>query len=199
MNEACVLKEELVEKINLLLAKYEDELKEKGIKCIVSKRDMKFPISNFFLNHDLLSSFFHNFTEKREKELYHNKPDKIRAVILSFSPEDKKSFDSKDYALIVKSVSRIGKGFAPKATMYNVEKLLVKAEKYIQKMLRRAEKEKADIICKSSFLDNFRYLILEQYSYRKTVFGKNRDQLQLGVMISAFAILIVLTVMFALV
>lgn len=199
MNEACALKEEFVEKINLLLAKYEDKLKEKGIKCTVSKKDMKIPVSNFFLNHGLLNSFFHNLTEKREKEFYHNKPDKIRTVILSFSPDDKKRFDSKDYALIVKSVSRIGKGFAPTTTMYNGEKLLKKAEKCIQKMLEKAEKEKPDIVCKSSFLDNLRYLLCEQYSYKKTVFGKSRDQLQLGVVILGFAILIALVVMFALV
>lgn len=186
------MKEELVEKINLLLEKYEDELKAKGIKCTVSKKDIRMPVSNFFLNHGLLDSFFHKLTEKREEKYYHNKPDKIRAVILSFSPDIKNSTDSKDYALIVKTVTRLGKGFAPTTRIYSYERLLKKAEKYIQKILKKSEKENAEKVCRSNFADNLRYLLCEWYSYKKKVFGKSRDQLQLGVVIVSFTILIVL-------
>lgn len=187
------MKEDLAEKINFLLRKYENDFKEKGIKCTVSKKEMKLPVLNLFLNHGLPDGFFHKLTEKREEKLYHNKPDKIRAVVLSFSPDIKKQTDSKDYALVVKAVSRPGKGFAPSTRVYNSVKLLKKAEKRIQKILRKSGKRDPKIVCSSSFSDNLRYLFCEQYSYKKTVFGKSRDQLQLAVMVVSFAFLIVLS------
>lgn len=186
------MKEELVDKINLLIEKYDAELKEKGIRCTVSKRDIKIPVLNFFLNHGLLDSFFHKLTEKREKKLYHNKPDKSRVVILSFSPADKKKTDSKDFAFTVKTVSRIGKGFKPTERTYNSEKLLQRVEKRIRKMLKKADGVNSEKLCRRSFSDNLRYLLIENYNYKKKVFGISRDVMEVGFIIAVSLVLAVL-------
>lgn len=187
------LNNKLSEKVNLISEKYSEALKESGIRCTFSEREYKTRVFNLFHFHSFADKSLHKLSEKREKKLYKNKANRYNILVLDFSPLDKKAKvkNPKSYAFMLKSFSRIGKGFKPEEKIYDTEKVMEKAEKCIQKILLKAENFPPEKVCESSFVDNLRYLILEKYNYKKIVFGKDRDTLELSVLLILSLILIV--------
>ena len=187
------MNKELSEKVKILSDKYCEELKEKGIRCNFSEREFKTPVSNFFDKDSLTDNFLHKLSEKREKKLYKNKANRYDTLVLDFSPLDKnaKVTSPKSYAFMLKSFSRVGKGFKPEEKIYDMEKVMEKAEKCIQKILFKAEKFSPEKVCESSFSDNLRYSCHEKYNYKKTIFGKDRDMLTVSVILIFSLIMII--------
>lgn len=187
------MNKELAEKVKIISDKYDEELKTAGIRCDFSERAFKTRVFNFFDTNSIADNFLHKLSEKREKKLYKNKANRYNALILDFSPIDKnvKVKNPKSYAFMLKSFSRIGKSFKPEEKIYDTEKVMEKAEKYIQKILLKAENFPPEKVCESSFADNLRYLLLEKYNYKKFVFGQNRSKLEFSVILIFTLIMII--------
>ncbi len=187
------MNKELSEKVKIISDEYNEELKAAGIRCDFSEREFKTPVSNFFDSDSLADNFLHKLSEKREKKLYKNKANRYNILVLDFSPIDKKAKvkSPKSYAFMLKSFSRIGKGFKPEEKIYDTEKVMKKVEKSIQKILLKAENSPPEKVCESSFADNLRYLLLEKYNYKKFVFGQDRSKLEFSVILIFSLIMII--------
>ena len=186
--------EELFEKANLILEKYNDELTSKGIVCKLSRMELKTdPGLLFYGASTFLDELLEKHLQKREEKIRKNKRNKFFLFVLTFLPADKKiKINSpKNFAFIIKSVTRIAEGFEAKEKIFDEEKVLKKIEKCIVKILRKAESKSPKKICESSFCDNLRYLSLEKYSYLKTLFGKDRSVIEVGLILAFSLILII--------
>lgn len=79
----------LLEKENLILEKYSEELKSKGITCKLSEKDFRTNADNLFDKPGILDSVLYKNIEKREKKLYKGKRNKYFTLVITFSPSDK--------------------------------------------------------------------------------------------------------------
>ncbi len=200
------MQNELKEKALDLVEQFSEELASKGLACEISQKYFQHKVSpsSFNPNHRglvfiLSEAFLRRIKQSREKEIFKNQPDKYYTLVLKFVPCDKalvKKPDCKEYSFLCKKITRYEAGYAPKEKDYQLDKILGKIEKRIRKTLNKAEKMSVEKICKNNLWDNFRYLNSEKYHYKKTVFGKDKNFVELVIGLIALVIFIIFAIIF---
>jgi len=198
------MQNELKEKALDLLGQFSEELASKGLACEISQKYSQHRISpsSFNPHHRgflfvLFETFLRRIKQSREKEIFKNQPDRYYTLVLKFIPCDKalvKKVDCKEYSFLCKKITRYEAGYTPKKKEYQENKILNKIEKRIRKTLNNANKMSVEKICKNDFWSNLRYLNSEKYHYKKTVFGKDKNFVELVIGLTAFAIIIIGTI-----
>lgn len=188
---------DLMNNVELLVLSYESKLKEKGIKCTISKKYFETKVDFTYHSTNIFSIIENRILEKREDEYFKNQQNRHNCVVLCFSPVDKKkSKDCVEYSFIIDEIKRMKKGLAPKRKQISKDKVLNKIEKTIMKILRKAENKSPEKVCNDNFLDGLRYIFNIEYRYKKSVFGKDMTSIEFIIDICSFAIVIIFAVLF---
>ena len=169
---------QLTDKIKNLVAQYENQLTEKGIGCSVSKKyfETKTPVSSFRSGRPM-EALFRHFADKRENSKFRHQNNRKYCLVLRFYPLNKellKESDCKEYAFVLKDISRYEEGFAPKERIFKERSIFKRIDKIIRHILKKAEKKNAAKLCKNTYIDFFKYIFLSEYGYKKSVFGIDR-------------------------
>ena len=162
--------QQLMEQIRSVVAKYENELAEKGIACSVSKKYFETDVSSVAVNHtDILHILYGFFANKRENKNFKHQRNRTHCAVVCFYPTDSalvKRKDCKEYAFVISKISRFEEGVAPKKRDYNQKAILKKIEKRILKVLKSAEKNGIYSVCRQTAFDKVRYKFSSKYAYR---------------------------------
>ena len=174
--------QELKDKVQNIISKYEERLTSAGVKIVVSKRyfetDVEDRISySYDAGVQLLKRIDYYFAKKRERKYKHER-NKYHCIIISVFPIDKNLVRReccKDYAFVLRKAERDHIGQKPKRIIYDEDKLLLKIEKRILKIIKNAENCGVQKACKDTFFDVIRYITLSKYEYKSMVLGKERS------------------------
>ena len=162
--------QQLMEQIRSVVAKYENELAEKGIACSVSKKYFETDVSSVAVNHtDILHILYGFFANKRENKNFKHQRNRTHCAVVCFYPTDSalvKRKDCKEYAFVISKISRFEEGVAPKKRDNNQKAILKKIEKRILKVLKSAEKNGIYSVCRQTAFDKVRYKFSSKYAYR---------------------------------
>ena len=168
-------------RVQELADKYESRLAEKGIKVSVSKRYFESEViesSGSGGNGAILDSAFRARDRKREKDQgYNYQRNRYHCIVLSVLPLEKKNSlreDSKDYSFMLRKVERAHIGQEPRRIAYAEDKLLGRIEKRILKILKKAERQSPEDVCKNRLPDALRYTFSGGYGYKKSYCGKDK-------------------------
>ena len=162
--------QQLMEQIRSVVAKYENELAEKGIVCSVSKKYFETDVSSVAVNHtDILHILYGFFANKRENKNFKHQRNRTHCAVVCFYPTDSalvKRKDCKEYAFVISKISRFEEGVAPKKRDYTQKAILKKIEKRILKVLKSVEKNGIYSLCRQTAFDKVRYKFSSKYAYR---------------------------------
>ena len=189
---------DLMNDVESLVLSYESTLKEKGIKCTISKKYFETKADLITYHSTNIFRIIENrILEKREDKYFKNQHNRHHCVVLCFSPIDKKkSKDCVEYSFIIDEIKRMKKGLAPKHKNISKDKFLNKIEKTIKKILRETENKSPEKVCNDNFLDGLRYIFNIEYRYKKSVFGKDITSIEFIIDICSFVIIIIFAVLF---
>lgn len=161
--------QQLMEKIRSVVAKYENELAQKGIACSVSKKyfetrtdTVSLPSINSF------SILYEYFAKKRENENFKHQRNRMHCAVLRFYPTDSnllKRKECKEYAFVLSKISRIEEGMTPRKYNSKEELVLKNIERKVLNVLEAAEKKGSVEICQQTLFDKIRYMS-SKYGYR---------------------------------
>lgn len=176
--------QQLTDKIELLVEKYEKALSEKGLVCSVSKKYFETKVSpvTHYASYTLLDDIHRHFARKRENKHFSHQRNRYHCAVLCFQPSDKtllKKAECKEYAFIIYEISQCEEGKTPKERVRREENILRKIEKRIIKVLKSVEGKDPVRICRYTAADYARYFFRQEYGYMKTVNGKDKDFLDL--------------------
>lgn len=172
------MQELIMSRIHDLVLEYNQKLLSKGIQCSVSRKYFETQVDtrSHSTNAGLLDIIDHFLDERREKK-YKNQNNRYHTVILTVSPADRsavKPTQCKQYAFLMRKTERPHIGDAPEQRTYRPEKIVSNIEKRLQKILKQAETQSVDKVCKEALPDLLRYMFGRQYGYKKTILGKDR-------------------------
>lgn len=170
---------QLTDKIKYLVAQYEKQLNENGIGCSVLKKyfEIRTPVSSFRSTRPV-EGLFRHFADKRENSKFKHQNNRKYCIVLCFYPLNKdllKETNCKEFAFVLREISRFEEGFAPKERVYKEKSILKRIEKKILYILKKAEKKSVVKLCKNTYIDFLRYFFLPEYGYKKSIFGYNRN------------------------
>lgn len=169
-------------KVQDVIDRYKDQLSEKGIKIMISKRyfeaDVQERSGNPSAGMQIFNIIDRTIDRKKEhKHGYNYQKNKYHCVTLTVSPIEKNTLqreECRDYTFVLKKVERAHIGEKPQRITYEENKILSKIEKYILKILNKTEKFSVKKICKNTLLDAIRYSFCIKYEYKKKFLGKER-------------------------
>lgn len=173
--------QQTMDKIEALVAQYENRLLKKGIVCTISKKYFEAKTPAFYFRHyDHIGVLVSHFIDKHENKNYKHQPNRKYCVVLCFYPNDKaqiKKNECKEYAFVLYEISRQQEGFAPEKITHKEKNILKKIRRTMNSVLKKTESKSATEVCKETQADQLRYLIQSEYGYKKTVFGIKRNVL----------------------
>ena len=177
---------EFKQRVQDLVAQYEEQLSVNGITIQVSKRYFETEVqetSSTCPDSSIMNAIEQAINQKREKEKgYHYQRNKFHCIILTVCPVDKglvKKEHCREYAFLLRKKWRINIGDAPIETAYQEDKVLQKIEKRIQKLLQKAEAHTPQAVCKDTWRDIFRYTTFTKYEYKTRILDKDRSMWEL--------------------
>lgn len=181
------MQEPIMDNVRNLINRYDKELIEKGIRCSVSKRYFETDVQARQTTSLSNTAIFHAIDvcldERREKKYYKHQRNQYHCVILCFSPLETGLVEKtacRDYAFLLRKVERPHTGVVPEKQTYQEEKVLRQIEKRIQKVLRKAETQSVEVICKDTWRDAvFRYILSDKYAYKQTILHKEQSTWEL--------------------
>ncbi|MBE6775012.1 MAG: hypothetical protein E7543_02355 [Ruminococcaceae bacterium] len=176
--------QQLMNKIEGLIAEYETALSEKGLACSLSKKyfETKVPHVPHHSSYTLLDDIHRHFAKRRENRHFRHQRNRQHCAVLCFRPADKtllKKEECKEYAFILSEISRYEEGMKPRKRTLNEKTVLRRIEKCICRILKSAEKKDPVRICQCSVADYIRYFSKKEYGYMKVINGRDRDFLDL--------------------
>ena len=172
------MSENIMDRIDTIIDKYEPQLTQKGIGCKVSKKYFEVKTDPAYATGNLLSKISRFFAKKRENKLFKHQNNRYQCVVLCFYPIEKdglKANACKEYSFMLKKTERIEEGYTPKSKVNNEAKILNKIERLFVKIMKESEKYSTKKICAEKWYDIFRYLFKVEYGYKKRIFNKKRD------------------------
>lgn len=170
--------QEFIEKVNLLVAKYDSQLSDVGIKCKVSKK--YFETNAYELsrrNEDILDLIHYRIATKHENKKYKNQRNRYHCIVLTFLPinDNSKNKEYKEYSFLLSKIERIEKSFKPREKIYKEEKILKRIEKLILSIIKKAQRKTPNQICTATWFDILRYVFSIKYGYKKTIAGRDKN------------------------
>ena len=124
--------QEFVEKANLLVAKYDNQLSALGIKCKVSKKhfETNAPAPYRTNETDFLDTLLERLATKRENKHWKYQRNRYNCIVITFLPvkNTSKNQEYKEYAFLINKTERVDIGIKPKEKNYKEEKILKKID-----------------------------------------------------------------------
>ena len=193
--------QEIVEKVNAVLGKYSEQLKDNGIKVTVSKRYFEESVGERIGNTGntaIFNEIDRALDRKKEKKKgYHHIRNRYHVIVLSVIPAQKdivRREYCRDYAFYIHKVERAHIGMEPKKYTYEEQKILSKIEKRINKILRKLQKITPQKVCKDTLWDAIRYT-LPRYGYKRRFLNRERADWELIFLISTGVLALVVAFM----
>ena len=193
--------QEIIEKVNVILEKYSEQLADSGIKVTVSKRYFEESVGEQIRHSGesiILNEIEKSLDRKREKkEGYHHIRNRYHVIVLSVIPIHKDIFRReycRDYAFCIHKVERAHIGMEPKKYIYEEQKILSKIEKRINKLLRKSQKNTPQKVCKDNLFDAIRYTA-PRYGYKRRFLNRERADWELIFLISFGVLALVVALM----
>lgn len=170
--------QEFKNKILSIVDDYNTQFAEFGIKIDLSKKYFETPVMSRRISYietgaGLIDQHFDDIKERK----YKNEKNKYHCMVLTVLPISKKIVHHeycKNYSFIIRKVERAHIGKKPQHIIYEENKLLVKIEKKLKKILKKAHNKSVAKVCKDTIFDAFRYCNTHKYAYKKRILGKNR-------------------------
>lgn len=184
--------DDIIISVNEIIAKYSEDLLQKGVKCTIHKRHFQQHISHephtptnsglFFLIDKAIHKFRLRFLPFKD--------DDFNCIVIKFEPTDTtlKKADIKEYAFIASYREDY------KNRKYSSSKIPEKAEKLIRKIIKKLRKTSADKVCKDTVFDVLRYTTQVKYIYKKQILGYDRNILDTAVSLFFILVLVLLAV-----
>lgn len=174
--------EELRERARALIARYTPALNAKGLQIALSKRYMESDVCKRSGGRGV-AAIFNSIDRARdrweeEKQGYNYEKNKYHYLILTLCPTEPGSVvreECREYAFVLRKVERAHIGLAPREVIYREDRILSGIEKWLQRVLKRAEKTSAERMCRNGILDAFRYALHPKYEYKERFLGKDRS------------------------
>ncbi len=172
------MSQEIIEKVNLLVGKYDSQLSDVGIKCKVSKKyfETNAPTQ---LNHgtDFLDMLYTHLSTKREKKYWKFQRNRYNCIVITFLPikNASKKQEYKEYSFILNKTERVDIGFKPKEKKYKEDQILNKIEKRILKFIEKSKNKSPELACKANLIDKFRYVNSIKYTYKQKIGNHNKS------------------------
>lgn len=170
--------QEFIEKVNLLVAKYDSQLSDLGIKCKVSKKYFEMNTPEVSSGHSDILNFIHeHIANKHENKKYRNQRNRYHCIVLTFSPinNNSKNIEYKEYSFLLNKIERIEKGFKPREKNYKEETILQRIEKLILSVIKKAQRKTPNQICTATWFDILRYVFSIKYDYKKTIADRDKN------------------------
>ena len=193
--------QEIIEKVNVILEKYSEQLADNGIKVTVSKRYFEESVGEqirYFGESIILNEIETSLDRKREeKKGYHHIRNRYHVIVLSVIPFKKdivRREYCRDYAFYIHKIERPYIGTEPKKFIYEEQKILSKIEKRINKLLRKTQRNTPQKVCKDNLFDAIRYTA-PRYGYKRRFLNKERADWELIFLISFGVLALVVALM----
>ena len=170
--------QEFIEKVNLLVAKYDSQLSDVGIKCKVSKKyfETNAPTQ---LNHgtDFLDMLYTHLSTKRENKHWKFQRNRYNCIVITFLPikNASKKQEYKEYSFLINKTERVDIGFKPKEKIYKEDRVIKKIEKRILKFIEKSKNKTPELACKANWVDKFRYVNSIKYTYKQRIGNHNKS------------------------
>lgn len=179
--------QEFKEKVQALVDGYDTQLAQKGICVSVSKVYFETAVHQKYARSGIVESMERKWLKKQEiKKGYHFQNNRYHCIVLTLRPVDKKLLQKEEcrqYAFVLQKVERAYIGEKPEKRIYEENKILGKIEKRICRILQAAQKSSPAKTCKDSWIDAIRYLTAVKYFFKNRILGKDRNTLELLLMI----------------
>ena len=193
--------QKIIEKVNVILEKYSEQLADNGIKVTVSKRYFEESVGEqirYSGESIILNEIEKSLDRKREeKKGYHHIRNRYHVIVLSVIPFKKDIVCReycRDYAFYIHKIERPHIGTEPKKFIYEEQKILSKIEKRINKLLRKTQKNTPQKVCKDNLFDAIRYTA-PRYGYKRRFLNKERADWELIFLISFGVLALVVALM----
>lgn len=194
--------QQTMQKVQSVIDKYKEQLDANGIKITVSKRYFEEAVNERIGNTGntaIFNGIDRALDRKREsKKGYNHERNRYHCIILSVSPTQKGAVRReycREYAFALKKVERAHIGMKPRKRVYEEQKVLLKIEKRINKILKKSKKSTPQKVCKDTFWDAIRYT-LTRYGYKRRFLGRKRVDWELIFIVFfgllAFAVVLVM-------
>lgn len=205
------MNKELLGQVHALVAQYGDSLSSAGITVAVSRKYFECDAQERAGSvrggeHAIFHLIFRSIDQARDRKTekqkgYHYERNKYYYIILSVLPTQKHLIsqkDCKEYSFVLKKVSRAHIGLEPRLIIYEQDKILVKIEKRMQKIIRKAQKSGVVKACKNTWWDALRYFSSTRYEYKDKFCGRDKFfwEMLFAFLVGALAILIPLLISF---
>ncbi len=180
-----------ISEINVVIAKYNEELLNYGVRCTVSQKHFQIHLSHephtnanagaFALLDRAMYKFRLNFLPFKD--------DDYKCVVIRFEPitTSIKKTEIREFAFIKSYREDINK------SVNNWPRLPKEVEKLIVRTIKKLRKSSADKVCKDSAFDILRYTTQIKYSYKKQVLGYDKNILDTVISIT-FILLFILCI-----
>jgi uncharacterized transporter YbjL len=183
--------QETMEKVQLIIDKYNEQLSANGIKITASKRYFEVAVGERIGNTGnsaIFNEIDRALDRKREKKNgYHHTRNRYHVIVLSVTPAKKdiaRREYCKDYAFFIYKVERAHIGMEPNKYTCEEQKILSKIEKRINQILRKSQKITPQKVCKDTLWDAIRYT-LSRYGYKRRFLNMERADWELIFLISS--------------
>ena len=193
--------QKIIEKVNVILEKYSEQLADNGIKVTVSKRYFEESVGEqirYSGESIILNEIEKSLDRKREeKKGYHHIKNRYHVIVLSVIPFKKdivRREYCRDYAFYIHKIERPHIGTEPKKFIYEEKKILSKIEKRINKLLRKTQRNTPQKVCKDNLFDAIRYTA-PRYGYKRRFLNKERADWELIFLISFGVLALVVALM----
>ena len=193
--------QEIIEKVNVILEKYSEQLESNGIKVTVFKRYFEESVGEQIRHSGesiILNEIEKSLDRKREeKKGYHHIKNRYHVIVLSVIPFKKdivRREYCRDYAFYIHKIERPHIGTEPKKYTYEEQKILSKIERCINKLLRKSQKNTPQKVCKDNLFDAIRYTA-PRYGYKRRFLNKERADWELIFLISFGVLALVVALM----
>lgn len=178
---------EIKDKAQQIVERHEQQLLENGIRVSVSKKYFETVVHEKSHHSGILVAVERKWLRKQEnKKGYHFQNNKYHCIVLTLQPADQKGLHKdrcRQYAFVLKKVERAYIGEKPELVLYEAEKVLSKIEKRICRILEDAQNRSPQEICADTWRDAARYLCAVKYSYKKSILGRDRNTLEMLLLI----------------
>ncbi len=166
-------------KVQELIDRYDESLLQNGLKMRISNRYFETDVHERWGSHingqQIFNIIDRVIDDKKEKKKYYYQKNRYHTIVLTLLPEnDTLPLEMcRNYTFVIKKTERAHRGEAPRKIAYKEEKLLLKIEKLLQKVVKRASNNTAEKVCKDTVFDALRYSFFVKYQYKKRILGKS--------------------------
>lgn len=192
--------QEFMEKVQALVDGYDAQLAQNGICVSVSKKYFETAVHQKYARGGIMRSVERKWLKKQEiKKGYHFQNNRYHCIVLTLRPVDKELLQKEEcrqYAFVLQKVERAYIGEKPEKRIYEENKILGKIEKRICRILQAAQNSSPAEMCHDTWIDAIRYLTAVKYSFKNRILGKDRNTLELLLMIVSSVIVFLAVILF---